>query len=163
MRMEGTEGFQISTLSLGSCPSNDSRTPKLEIPSSISYSLAAACSFWRDVLCSHSEFWTLVVLVDSKPTPLAEALLPEVVTTTPYRSVYELRPIIYPDLNQKCQIGAFLHILKSHLRRLFLVPKRPMYFPSPIPSTTIHLRPPLVYGSNPRPLPGFALLHPSPP
>jgi hypothetical protein len=44
-----------------------------------------------------------------------------VVTNTPDRRFItrrdELRPAFYPDRHEKCQINAFLHILKPHLHR----------------------------------------------
>jgi len=69
--MEDPEGFEQS-VAAPSYPTNDSQRPKLEIPSPIS----AVCSFWRDILSSNPQFWTLVVLfVDSKPTPLVDVSL----------------------------------------------------------------------------------------
>jgi hypothetical protein len=74
MRMECPEGFEqsISALVQPSIPED----PNLKSPTLFPYSLAAVCSFWRDVLCSHPEFWTLIVLfADSKSTPLVDASL----------------------------------------------------------------------------------------
>ena len=69
MRMEGPEGFKNSVTALAhpTIP-QDPRSPTL-----FPYSLATVCSFWRDILCAHPEFWTLVVLfIDSRPTSLVE-------------------------------------------------------------------------------------------
>jgi len=117
------------------------------------YSLAAVCSFWRDILCSHPEFWTLVVLfVDSKPTPLVESSfflkwsrrhhIDDFITRRD-----KLRPTSYRTYTK---IDAFFRMrVKPHLRHLFLVPQRPMCFPYPIPFTSIHLRPPLFFFAVP--------------
>jgi len=121
MRMEGPEGFKqaVTALVHPTIPEE----PNLKSPTLFPYSLAAVCSFWRDVLCSHPEFWTLVVLfVDSKPTSLVEASLflkwsgkqhIDVVITR--RDGH--RPAFYPDRHEKYQIDAFLPILRPHLRR----------------------------------------------
>jgi hypothetical protein len=121
MRMEGPEDFQdsVSALVHPTIPED----PNLKSPTLFPYSLAAVCSFWRDILCSHPEFWTLVILfIDSKPTPLVEASLFLKWSRRHHIDVFitrrdELRPTFYPDLHEKCQIDAFLHILKPHLRR----------------------------------------------
>jgi hypothetical protein len=121
MRMEGPEDFQdsVSALVHPTIPED----PNLKSPTLFPCSLAAVCSFWRDILCSHPEFWTLVILfIDSKPTPLVEASLFLKWSRRHHIDVFitrrdELRPTFYPDLHEKCQIDAFLHILKPHLRR----------------------------------------------
>ena len=121
MRMESSEGFQqsVSALVRPTIPED----PNLKSPTLFPYSLAAVCSFWRDVLCFHPEFWTLVVLfVDSKPTSLVEASLFLKWSRRHHIDVFitrrdELRPTYHPDLHEKCHIDAFLNILKPHLRR----------------------------------------------
>jgi len=121
MRMKGPKGFKQAVTALVHPTIPDE--PNLKSPALFPYSLAAVCSFWRDVLCSHPEFWTLIVLfVDSKPTSLVEASLflkwsrkqhIDVVITR--RDGH--RPAFFPDRHEKFQIDAFLHILKPHLRR----------------------------------------------
>jgi len=121
MRMEGPEGFgqSISALVQPTIPED----PNLKSPALFPYSLAAVCSIWRDILCSHPEFWTLIVLfADSKPTPLVDASLFVEWSRKHQIDVFitrrdELRPSFYPDRHEKCQIKALLHILKPHLHR----------------------------------------------
>ena len=121
MRMEGPEGFgqSISALVQPTIPED----PNLKSPTLFPYSLAAVCSFWRDVLCSHPKFWTLIVLfADSKPTPLVDASLFLEWSRQHRIDIFitrrdELRPAFYPDRHEKCQINALLHILKPHLHR----------------------------------------------
>jgi hypothetical protein len=167
MRMERPEDFQHSASALAHPTITED--PNLRPLTLFPYSLAAVCSFWRDILCSHPEFWTLVVLfVDFKPTPLAKASVFLKWSRRHHIDVFvtrrdERRPTFYPGLHEKCQVDASLHTLKPHLRRFFLILQRPVRFPFPTPSTPIHPRRFLVYGSNPRPLSDFALLHPSPP
>ena len=121
MRMDGSEGFEQSVTAL--VQPTIPEDPNLKSPTLFPYSLAAVCSFWRDVLCSHPEFWTLVVLfVDSKPTPLVDASLFLEWSRKLQIDVFitrrdELRPAFYPDRHEKCQINAILHILKPHLHR----------------------------------------------
>jgi len=119
MRMEGPEGFKQSVMALvhPTIPEN----PKS--PTLFPYSLAAVCSFWRDVLCAHPEFWTLVVLfIDSRPTPLVDASLFLKWSRKLDIDVFitrrdQLRPKFHPDLHEKCQIDALLRILKPHVHR----------------------------------------------
>ena len=121
MRMEGPEGFKqaVTALVHPTIPEE----PNLKSPTLFPYSLAAVCSFWRDVLCSHPEFWTLIVLfVDSKPTSLVEASLYLKWSGKQHIDVIITRrdghrPMFYPDRHERCQIDAFLHILRPHLRR----------------------------------------------
>jgi len=121
MRMEGPEGFQQSVTALVNPTIPEE--PNLKSPTLFPYSLAAVCSFWRDVLCSHSEFWTLIVLfVDSKPTSLLEASLFLKWSRKQQIDVFitrrdGLRATFHPDLHEKCQIDALLHLLRPHLRR----------------------------------------------
>ena len=72
MNMQGRDGFNRAVQALAnSAPPVDPKSPTL-----FPYSLASVCSFWRNVLSSHPEYWTLVVLfVDSNPTSLADASL----------------------------------------------------------------------------------------
>ena len=68
------EGFEQSVMAF--VDSTIPEDPNLKSPTLFTYSLAAICSFWRNVLSSHPEFWTLVVLfVDSKSTPLVDPSL----------------------------------------------------------------------------------------
>jgi hypothetical protein len=121
MRMDGPEGFEQSVAALvqPSIPED----PNLKSPTLFPYSLAAVCSFWRDALCSHPEFWTLIVLfADSKPTPLVDASLFLEWSRKHQIDVFitrrdELYPAFYSDRHEKCQINALLHILKPHLHR----------------------------------------------
>jgi len=121
MRMEGPEGFNQSVTAL--VHPTIPEEPNLKSPSLFPYSLAAVCSFWRDILCSHPAFWTLVVLfVDSKPTPLVDASLFLEWSRKHLIDVFitrrdGLRPTFYPDRHERCQIDAFLHMLKPHLDR----------------------------------------------
>ena len=121
MRMVGPEGFQQSVTALVNPTILDE--PNLKSPTLFPYSLAAVCSFWCDVLCSHPEFWTLVVLfVDSNPTPLRDASLFLEWSEKHQIDVFitrrdGLRHAFYPDRHEKCQIDALLHILKPHLHR----------------------------------------------
>ena len=121
MRMEGPEGFKQSVAALVHPTIPDE--PNLKSPTLFPYSLAAVCSFWRHVLCAHPEFWTLVVLfVDSKPTPLVDASLFLEWSRKHPIDVFITRrdgprPPFYLDRHEKCQIDAFLHILKPHLHR----------------------------------------------
>ena len=121
MRMEGPQGFQQSVTALVNPTIPEE--PNLKSPALFPYSLAAVCSFWRDVLCSHSEFWTIIVLfVDSKPTSLVEASLYLKWSREQQIDVFitrrdGLRAAFHPDLHEKCQIDALLHILRPHLRR----------------------------------------------
>ena len=121
MRMEGPEGFQQSVSAL--VRPNIPEELNLKSPALFPYSLAAVCSFWRDILCSHPEFWTLVVLfIDSKPTSLVETSLFLKWSQRHHIDVFitrrdELRSTYYPDLHEKCQIAAFLYLLKPHLGR----------------------------------------------
>jgi hypothetical protein len=121
MRMEGPEGFEQSLTALIHPPILED--PNLKSPTLFPYSLAAVCSFWRNVLCCHPEFWTLVVLfIDSKLTPLVDASLFLEWSQKQHIHVFitrrdELCPAFYPDRHEKCQINAFLHILKPHLHR----------------------------------------------
>ena len=135
--MEGLEDFQQS-VSAPTIPED----PNLKSPTLFPYSLAAICSFWRDTLCSNPEFWTLGVLfIDFKPKSLVETSL-RLKWLRQHHIDASMRTShnILSGSTRKRQIDTFLRILKSHLRRLFLVPQRPMCFPSPIPSTPIHLR-----------------------
>ena len=110
MRMEGPEGFgqSISALVQPTIPED----PNLKSPTLFPYSLAAVCSFWRDVLCSHPKFWTLIVLfADSKPTPLVDASLFLEWSRKHRIDIFitrrdELRPAFYADRHEKCQINA---------------------------------------------------------
>jgi hypothetical protein len=104
MRMEGSEGFEqsVSALVHPTIPEDQ----HLKSPTLFPYSLAAVCSFWRDILCSHPEFWTLVVLfIDSKPTLLVDASLSLEWSRKHEIDVFitrrdELRPAFYPDRHE---------------------------------------------------------------
>ena len=135
--MEGPEDFQRS-VSAPTIPED----PNLKSPTLFLYSLAAMCSFWRVALCSNPEFWTLVVLfINFKPRWLIEtSLYLKWLRRHHIDASMRTSHNILSGSTRKRQIDTFLRILKSHLRRLFLVPQRPMCFPSPIPSTPIHLR-----------------------
>ncbi|KIM41110.1 hypothetical protein M413DRAFT_445833 [Hebeloma cylindrosporum] len=121
MRMEGSQGFGKSVMALVNPTKPED--PNVKSRTLFPYSLAAVCSLWRDILYSHPEFWTLVVLfVDSKPTPLVEASLLLKRSRKHKIDVFitrrdGVRPTFHPDLHEKCYIDAFLHILKPHLRR----------------------------------------------
>jgi hypothetical protein len=115
MCMDGPEGFEQSVAAL--VQPTIPEDPNLKSPTLFPYSLAAVCSFWRDILCSHPEFWTL-----SKPTPLVDAELFLEWSRKHQIDVFitrrdELRPAFYADRPEKCQINAILHILKPHLHR----------------------------------------------
>jgi len=119
MRMDGPEGFKQSVMALvhPTIP-QDPKSPTL-----FPYSLAAVCSLWRDILYAYPKFWTLVVLfIDSKPTSLVEASLLLKRSRERRIDVFitrrdQLLPTLHPDLHERCQIDAFLRILKPHLHR----------------------------------------------
>jgi hypothetical protein len=122
MRMEGPKGFEQSVTALVH-PMIPDDSINVKSPTLFPYSLAAVSSFWRDVLCSHPEFWTLVVLfIDSTSTPLVDASLFLEWSREHNIDVFitrrdGLRPPFYLDRHEKCQIEALLHILKPHLHR----------------------------------------------
>jgi hypothetical protein len=121
MRMEGPKGFEQSVMALvhPTIPEDQ----RLKSPTLFPYSLAAVCSFWRDILCSYPEFWTLIVLfIDSKPTPLVDASLFLEWSREHNIDVFitrreGLRPPFYLDRHEKHHIDEFLHTLKPHLHR----------------------------------------------
>ena len=121
MRMEGPNGFKQSVTALinPTIPED----PNVKSPTLFPYSLSAVCLSWRDLLCSHSEFWTLVVLfVDSKPTSLVEASLILKWSQQQHIDVFithrdELRPTFYSELHERCHVDALLHIVEPHLHR----------------------------------------------
>ena len=121
MRMEGTEGFQQSVSAL--VRPTILEDPNLNYPTLFPYSLAAIFSCMaRHPLLSFQILDSCCPLRRFEANTACRSLtLPEVVTTTPYRHFIthrdRLHPTFYPDLHEKCQIEAFLHILKPHLHR----------------------------------------------
>jgi hypothetical protein len=163
MRMERSEDFQqaVSALVHPTIPEH----PNLKSPTLFPYSLAAVCSFWRDILCCNPEFWALVVLfIDFKPKPLVETSL-----CLKWSRRHHIDASI--RTSRKILSGS---TRKMSDRRLSPYPQILPMSPFPRSSTanvfsapnTIHTyssSTPPVYSSNLRPLSGFASLHPSPP
>ena len=95
------------------------------------------CSFWRDTLCSNPEFWTLVVLfIDFKPKWLIETSL---------RLKWLRRH--YIDTSMRTSHNILSGSTSDRYLSLYPqipptspFPRSPTGFPSPIPSTPIHLR-----------------------
>ena len=113
MCMTGPKVFEQSILALlhPMIPGDQS----LKTPTLFLYSLAAVRFFWRDVLCPHPTFWTLVVLfIDSKSTSLVDASLFLEGSRKHRINVFiicqdALCPAFYLDRHEKCQFNSPHH------------------------------------------------------